>query len=236
MIRNRMDTTDLGYSENERLRQAGFRARDGAPRNFRDFAYMVSISPSFKDYHPKVRSVVDVSTKPQKERLQQNYQWWDKRITYSAIFNAIRDILSQTFRRMVDRGHDWIDLYVPKATGQLRESLKKQLHSPINLQEGGTKLLLRIGSYVHYLKYVALMSEKNLQHEPPQRRWVNYYGPPRWVVLDDPNAQRFFFMKLIMFMRRVIREELARSIMQVANRLGWPQFWLRQEIYTEDKN
>lgn len=235
-IVNREDHHDTGWSGNEWMRQQGFST---LPTNDQEFIRSSNMDSSMRKYEPLVRSTIDVSQKTKKDYLWKMYKWWMHQVEYTTVFNAIREILSQTFRRMVTRGESWIDTYVPKATGQLRKSMKKQLHAPTNLAPDGTKLDLRIGSHVNYLPYVAEAepTKARLKHTPPDTRRVNYPGrKDRWrdVVLDDPQAKHYFFMAFIIFMRKVIREELARSIMNVSNRLNVPQYWFRETMRTED--
>lgn len=232
---NQADYHDTGrdrnaYLERLRLIRSSSIARNvGAIQHF-DVQTQVGRNP--------VKSVIDASKRTTKEYLWRQYHEFEPRINYTTIYDAIRQIITETFNNTVRRGENWIDLYVPKATGQLRESLKKQLRAPTNIPEMATKLLLRVHSNVKYLKYVANMGpNRTLAHRPSDRntRRVNYYGPRREVLLDDPQAKHFFFTYLVIYMRRVVREELARAIMRTSNRLNLPQYWFREKIVTVDK-
>lgn len=232
--RNQTDFHDTGNNKNaylERLqliRSSSIERNIGAIQHF-DVQTQVGRDP--------VKSVIDASTATKKTYLYQRYNEFDPRINYTTIFDAIRSIIMETFTNTVRRGEAWIDLYVPKATGQLRESLKRFLRAPTNLPNAATKMLLRVFSNVRYLKYVANMDPINytLKHSPPQRRKVYYYGRPREVILDDPQAKHFFYTYLVIYLRRIVREELARAIMRTCNRLNLPQFWFREQIVTVDK-
>lgn len=230
---NQADYHDTGRDRNaylERLRlirSSSIGRNVGAIQHF-DVQTQVGRNP--------VKSVIDASKRTTKEYLWRQYHEFEPRINYTAIYDAIRQIITETFNNTVRRGENWIDLYVPKATGQLRESLKKQLRAPTNIPEMATKLLLRVHSNVKYLKYVANMgTQYKLAHTEPEQRWVNYYGPKRKITIYDPNAKHFFFTYLVIYMRRVVREELARAIMRTSNQLNLPQYWFREKIVTVDK-
>jgi uncharacterized short protein YbdD (DUF466 family) len=143
-------------------------------------------------------------------------------------------ILKQSMFQTIQDMEVNINKYVPKATGQLRDSLTKQLH---NSTVENNWLQMKLGTYVRYMKYVANMKEKNLQHpklvklkfpiyqrnskhgkkgqakrNPGIWRYVYYYGAPRWVKLDDPQAQENFYSQLIMYMKKRLEKHIAEEI------------------------
>jgi len=128
-----------------------------------------------------------------------------------------------------------IDKYVPAATNQLRHSLTHQLHGS---KLSNNWLQMKLGTYVHYMKYVANMSSRHTRHpkaapigwnpirqrntsrgkkgsrklNPNQWRWVTYYGAPRWVKLDDPKAQTNFYSQLILHMKKQLQKHISEEI------------------------
>lgn len=235
--RNWTDVHDPGRVVSQPLTRAGFFTPEGIPTpNFLiNPNGAIRMDPGMRVFTPKPRAVIDVSHRNDLQSLYEAYHWFDPRINYTAVREAVQKILLQTFNETVREGEEWIDRHVPKATGQLRESLKKQLHARTNLPDG-VKLKLTIGSYVRYLPHVATMSPTRyrLQHAPPETRRVNYYGPNRVVILNDPEARHYFFYQLIFYLRQVLRLKLARAIMQISNRMRVPQYFFRQRIMTDD--
>lgn len=139
-----------------------------------------------------------------------------------SMFETIKDMQKNIYK------------YVPKATGQLRDSLSKQLH---NSTISNNWLQMKLGTYVHYMKYVANMKSGKLRHpkhirqkfsiyqrnskhgkkgsakrNPGQWRYVNYYGGKRWVRLDDPKAQTNFYSQLVLYMRTQLQKNVAAEI------------------------
>jgi len=144
--------------------------------------------------------------------------------------NILDKTLEQTLKD-IDKN---IFKYVPKATGQLRTSLSKQLH---HSNISNNRLQVKLGTFVHYMKYVANMSESKLRHpkslvqkslirkrntrrgkkgsailNPGMWRWVNYYGGARWVLLNDPQAQHNFFSQLVLHIKTQLELNLANEI------------------------
>jgi len=131
-----------------------------------------------------------------------------------------------------------IGKYVPKATGQLRDSLTHQLH---NSSMNNNILKMNLGTYIRYMKYVANMSAQRLRHprapptgwnpiyqrnskhgkkgtrkrNPNQWRYVNYYGGARWVLLDDPQAQTNFYSQLVLYMKTRLEKYIAEEIRDI---------------------
>lgn len=125
--------------------------------------------------------------------------------------------------------------YAPKATGQIRDKLSHSLHTSV-IRNG--RLMLRFGTSVHYIPYVANMTEKSLRHpkknvklkypvyqrnskygkkgdrkrNPGQWRHVNYYGGPRWVQLEDRKAQENWFFILIEKMKTKLQKAISSEI------------------------
>ena len=145
------------------------------------------------------------------------------------------EILKRSMFETINDMEKNINKYVPKATGQLQDSLVKQLHgSTIS----NNWLQMKLGTYVRYMQYVANMRSQRLRHpkappigwnpirqrntsrgkkgsrkrNPNQWRWVNYYGGPRWVRLDDPQAQTNFYSQLVLYMKNQLQKHIAAEI------------------------
>lgn len=180
------------------------------------------------DYTPKTR--VELRLNQQKYReistlthipLVKVIKYGDK-ILEKSLAQTIQDIDKNIYK------------YVPKATSQLRDSLSKQLH---HSKVSNNWLQMKLGTYVKYMKYVANMSESKLRHpktlpqkslirkrntrrgkkgsiirNPGMWRFVRYYGGARWVLLNDPQAQKNFFTLLIKHIQTQLTKNIAYEI------------------------
>ena len=157
-------------------------------------------------------------------------------IPYLEVLKYSDKILNKSMAQTIQDIIPKIHRYAPKATGQLRNSLEHFLkQSRVN---HGKVLLMKFGTYIGYMKYVAGMSASHLKHpkkkkpknwnpiyqrnskhgkkgqakrNPYEWRYVKYYGGPRWIQLEDRYAQKNFYSLLI----RHIRDSLLSHI--VAN-------------------
>ena len=86
-------------------------------------------------------------------------------------------ILSLSMFQTIQDMETNINKYVPKATGQLRDKLIHSLHNS-TLQNN--VLNMRLGTTIHYLKYVANMKEEKLRHprSPLKGTYKNYEKYP----------------------------------------------------------
>lgn len=182
------------------------------------------------DYRPRTR--VELRLNQQKYRQIAS-------LTHLPLAKVIRygdDILKRSmFQTILDMEKN-INKYVPAATKQLRHSLTKQLNASTI---SNNWLQMKLGTYVSYMKYVANMSEKKLRHpkhiaqkslirkrntsrgkkgsrikNPGIFRYVRYYGAPRWVRLNDPQAQKNFFTLLITHMKTQLQKRIGQEIRQ----------------------
>lgn len=90
---------------------------------------------------------------------------------------------------------DWINKFVPKATGQLRNSLIKNLKSS-RVKKGLMHLVL--GTDIGYAEKVADMSTRMVRHSG-EERYVYYYGEHGKITLWDPEAIGNFFEEFVKF-------------------------------------
>lgn len=182
------------------------------------------------DYRPKTRVQV---------RLNQQRYREIASLTHLPLAKVIRygdDILEKSMQETINDVNKNIYKYVPGATSQLRDSLSKQLH---HSRVSNNWLQMKFGTYVSYMKYVANMTESKLRHpkflkqkglirkrntrrgkkgsvirNPGIYRFVRYYGGPRWVLLNDPQAQKNFFTLLITYMKTQLQKRMAQEIRQ----------------------
>ena len=146
--------------------------------------------------------------------------------------NSVADTVAYTERQIND--------YAPKATGQLRNSLIHQLHlSGVsnNILTMNLGTYVNYMKYVANMKEVNLRHPKDyggtfifryrkgkrvripVAHNAKiagatdgARRYVKYYGAPRWVTLDDPKAQRHFYQLIVANMRTKLERSIANEI------------------------
>jgi len=122
------------------------------------------------------------------------------RFTYEQILAYIQGIMNETLELTIKEVEVWIDEFVPKRSGDLRESLKKFLNKskppPTTVGElRNVRLILGAGADVKYAKYVIEMTDAMVQHEAT---WFEHSGKRAYskgerVLLDDPNARGKFF-------------------------------------------
>lgn len=187
-------------------------------------------------YRPKTRAQV---------RLNQQIYRDISQLTATPLSTVIRHgdkILNQSMDQAINKGLKSIDLYAPKATGQIRNSLSHQLRANSTLSNNW--LQLKLGTYVSYMKYLSKMKDSTLQHprgalgkayqnyqrypryqrnskhgkkgqlkrHPGEWRYVYYYGAPRWVKLEDPKAQTNFFQLIITHIQKALAKAVRDEI------------------------
>lgn len=129
------------------------------------------------------------------------YEVDGKEVADEAELKRILDvILAETYRQTMEDGHAWIDKYVPKRTGQLRDNLHRHLDSS---RYFANKYLIkiRIGTNIDYATYVNDMTTRQVRHhgEIGTAYYYGYYGQ---IILDDPNAVGHFFDQLVDYLKK----------------------------------
>lgn len=179
------------------------------------------------DYRPMTRVMVQADRKTYMEISRRTGIPMGKVIQYGD------KILKNSMQKTVAQLDTEIDKYMPKATGQIRHSLKHQLH---HSGLTNSSLQMKFGTFVKYMKYIANMSETQLRHpkkgtknlrykrnakfgkkgqfrkNPGAWRYVKYFGPARWVKLDDPKAQKNFWSQTLARMKTYLQKEIAKEI------------------------
>jgi len=184
-------------------------------------------------YKPKTRILTSLTRQSQIQEIVNRY---GNEFSRGYIIRQIHTILKRVKKRLIKDGEKWINRYVPKATGQLRESLKSSLRTDTKIYDL-TQLKVKLGSHVSYLQYVNPMSRYNLVHPAghhPNARLVNYYGGKRVVILNDKQATQGFFDKLLRYLRERFQFHLRQGIYWIANRHNISSIPLRQQLNTQD--
>lgn len=113
--------------------------------------------------------------------------------------NLIFKILKEALEKAVKDQKLWVNDYVPKRTGQLREDLIKHLESS-KVQGMTAELVMGVDeTVVPYVKYVNKFNTRNVRHfgtytEHSGRYAYAYYGGHRGrILLNDPKAIGHFW-------------------------------------------
>lgn len=130
-------------------------------------------------------------------------------ITYAAAVAFIDTILRAALSRTIDDLDKWIDEFVPKRTGQLRESLKANLRSSRVIQS--TLLKLYFGTHLDYADFVNDMTTSQVAHTG-EIGYAYYYGHYGRITLNDPNAIGSFFDEMINYARIALRANITYAI------------------------
>jgi hypothetical protein len=133
-------------------------------------------------------------------------------ITYAAVVGFIDTILRAALSRTIDDLDRWIDTYVPKRTGQLRDSLKANLRSSRVIQ--GKLLKLYFGTRLDYAEFVNEMTTSQVAHSG-ETGYAYYYGHYGRITLDDPNAIGNFFDAMINYARMELQSNIQNAIMNL---------------------
>ena len=118
---------------------------------------------------------------------------------------VLRTALSHT----IDDLDAWIDEFVPKRTGQLRDSLKMNLRSSRVVNR--TLLKLYFGTHLNYAEFVNDMTTSQVAHDG-EIGYAYYYGNYGRITLDDPHALGNFFGEMITFAQSALRTNIQNAI------------------------
>lgn len=131
----------------------------------------------------------------------------NRNITAEEVKQTISDILSETLNITLTELEEWINKYVPKRTGQLRESLIRNLHSS---RVKGMILRLILGTSLDYAEEVNEMSTAQVAHSG-EKGYAYYYGNYGPIILNDPEAIGNFWDELLDFAKRRILINLTKA-------------------------
>lgn len=128
-------------------------------------------------------------------------------LSFDEILALMHNMLLYVLNELIFDLRIWINTKVPKATGQLRDSLIKNLESS-RVKKGLMKLVL--GTHLSYAEDVADMSTRQVRHSG-EIGYAYYYGEHGKIILNDPEAIGDYWDKLIEY-----AEERTKSILQRA--------------------
>lgn len=117
----------------------------------------------------------------------------------------VQTILETTLQLTKMDCRKWIQMYVPRRTGQLQDNLLANLESSFISRNNFLKLVL--GTNVDYAQYVNKMSAMQVQHAGTSA-YAYYYGNHGRIILNDPMAQGHFFGIMLMYARDRLRFHL----------------------------
>lgn len=160
---------------------------------------------------PRTRVVVPIKD------IDIKYVIGKSKLTYQQVVDFIMNIMNKTLELTIEEVEEWIDEFVPKRSGDLRESLKEFLNKskppPTTVGElRNVRLILGAGKDVKYAKYVIEMTDAMVQHDATwhEHSGKRAYSKGERVFLDDPQARGGFFPMMIIYARERLRMNLSK--------------------------
>lgn len=129
-------------------------------------------------------------------------------LTYEEVLFTINEMLLYVLEELLLELENWINKFVPKATGQLRDSLIANLYSS-SVKKGLMRVIL--GTHLDYAEDVAAMSTMKVRHFG-EKRYAYYYSASGPIILDDPQAIGNFWEELIKYAQERCMNILQRAI------------------------
>jgi len=130
------------------------------------------------------------------------------KLTYIEVLALLHNMLLYVLDELMIELRIWINTKVPKRTGQLRDSLLKNLESS-NVKKGLMRIVL--GTHLDYAPDVAEMSTAQVRHSG-EVGYAYYWGASGRLILDDPEAIGNFWDVLIAYAKERTKTILARAI------------------------
>lgn len=155
-------------------------------------------------------------------------------ITVKQLIALVEPVLYDTLDKTMDDIENWIKRFVPKRTGQLRDSLLANMASS-RVKKGVLRFI--IGTHLNYAAKVNRMTTKQVRHDSgrehrqrgPKRRgkkgrykkgklkkarwaYAYYYGHYGRIYLHDPQAIGGFWFKLLTYLRTRILFHMANAM------------------------
>ena len=129
-------------------------------------------------------------------------------LSFDEVLALYHNMLLYVLDELIADLRAWINKKVPKRTGQLRESLLKNLESSYV-----KKALMRIvlGTDIKYAPDVAEMSTSQVRHFG-EEGYAYYWGEHGKIILDDPEAIGNFWEELIKYSKERTINILQRAI------------------------
>ncbi len=141
----------------------------------------------------------------------------DKDLTYEDVLKLITDILNEIHSSVLADMEDWINVKVPKRTGQLRDNLIQNIQSS-RVRAGVLRII--IATSIDYASEVNEMTTGQVQHGGTHKEhsgktaYAYYYGHYGKIFLLDPGAIGGFFDSLVKFAKERAMFHLARITMK----------------------
>lgn len=154
-------------------------------------------------------------------------------ITSSQLTQLLNAVLNQTLDLLMEEVLAWILRFVPKRTGQLRDSLLRNMQSS-RVRKGVLRFI--IGTHLNYAPRVNAMSGNQVKHHSwfehgkmirrkkkkgkgkkfikkrGKRAYAYYYGHYGRIFLDDPEAMGHFWNHLLIFIYKRAKINLAKAM------------------------
>lgn len=168
----------------------------------------------------------------------------DNDINTTQLIQLLDAVLEQTLSLMMEEVIGWILRFVPKRTGQLRDSLLRNMQSS-RVRNGVLRFI--IGTHLNYAPRVNAMSGHQVKHHSwfehgkmikrkkkkgkgkrftrkrGKRAYAYYYGHYGRIFLDDPEALGNFWAHLLIFIKDRAKVNLAKAMLYQygATKLPW---------------
>jgi len=131
------------------------------------------------------------------------------RLSKSQLITIIQNILTDTLRATLTDVAAWINKFVPKATGLMRDSLSKVLAKS---RIKGTILKIMMGSSLYYIDRLNKMSTSQVRHAGVMGyASVNELWKGGKIMLNDPQAIGQFYTKLLAYIKTRTKANLRSS-------------------------
>jgi len=132
-------------------------------------------------------------------------------LSKQVIEDIIKKIMVKALNDTIMLGKNWVNTYVPKRTGQLRDSLNKSLEAS-GKYKNALKTKLVAGTHLNYAKYVNKMRTSQVRHFGKKYGYAGYYGAPFKVLLNDPKAIAPFWGQFKMYLRKQLKNKVLEYI------------------------
>lgn len=126
-------------------------------------------------------------------------------VTYQVVLDRIKLLLEYVLDKVTLDMELWIQKYVPKRTGQLQDSLIKNLGSSW-VKNGLLKIIM--GTHIDYAPDVDAMNAMMVRHLN-EIGYAYYYGHHGKINLYDPRAIGGFFETMLTFMNDRVTRHIA---------------------------
>lgn len=137
----------------------------------------------------------------------------NKNLSYEQVLNLIINLLEEVLELTLIDLEVWIEKYVPKRTGQLRDNLLRNIRSS-RVRNGVLRII--IATSIDYAAQVNEMTTAEVRHDSTDREhsgkkaYAYYYGHYGPITLDDPDAIGSFFDKLGEYAKERVLINLAK--------------------------